>query len=81
MNKYRQRPKRTIRKPGVCYYCKQKITPDYKDLETIRKFVTERGKIVGRMHSGVCQKHQKQLSQSVKRARFLALLPFLVRPQ
>ena len=44
------------------------------------KVMTERGKIMPKMHSGICNKHQRLLSESVKRARFLALIPFLVRP-
>ncbi|PIP32418.1 30S ribosomal protein S18 [Candidatus Gottesmanbacteria bacterium CG11_big_fil_rev_8_21_14_0_20_37_11] len=63
-----------------CFYCKQKMDPDYKDIETLRHNISERGKIVGRMNTGVCQKHQRRLSKAIKRARFLALLPFIVRP-
>lgn len=69
-----------IRKPGACFFCKQKIEPDYKDLDNLKKFITDRGKILGRMLSGVCQSHQRILTLSVKRARYLALIPFIVRP-
>lgn len=75
-----RRQRRIIRKPGACFFCKQKLEPDYKEVETIRRFITERGKITGRMISGVCQKHQRLLAGDIKRARFLALLPYIVRP-
>lgn len=80
MPKIYRRTKRIIKKPGACFYCKQKTEPVYKDIDTIRKVVTERGKIIGRMQSGVCQKHQKMLALAVKRARYLALIPYITRP-
>lgn len=77
-NKNRRPLKRRIIKPKFDYFEKNKIIPDYKDVENIRKFVSERGKIVGRMYTGISQKNQKLLGKAVKRARFLALLPFKV---
>ena len=49
---------------------------DYKDLARLRRFVTERGKILPRRMSGNCAKHQRQLSIAIKRARHIALLPY-----
>lgn len=49
---------------------------DYKDINKLRKYVTERGKILPRRISGNCAKHQRQLTEAVKRARNIALLPF-----
>jgi len=72
--------RKKIKKAGVCFFCKQKKEPSYKDIETLRHFITERGKIVSRLDSGVCQKHQRILAEAIKQARFLALLPFVVRP-
>ncbi|MBI4990472.1 30S ribosomal protein S18 [Candidatus Gottesmanbacteria bacterium] len=72
--------RRRIQRIRDCFFCKQQIEPDYKDVETIKRCVTERGKITPRLQNGVCQKHQKLMSMSVKRARFLALLPYIVRP-
>lgn len=73
--------RRTFRRLSYeCFYCKQKVQPDYKEPDTIKKNISERGKILPRKITGVCQKHQTKLSIAVKRARFLALLPFLVRP-
>ena len=65
--------------PADCYFCKNKSEPDYKQAEVLRRYMTERGKIVARSHSGICARHQRQLASEVKRARFLALVPFLAR--
>lgn len=62
----------------VCYFCKNKINNiDYKDFELLRKFMTPRGKIVPRRNTGVCAKHQRRLSLAIKRAREMALLPYV----
>ncbi|WP_139906225.1 30S ribosomal protein S18 [Clostridium thermarum] len=64
-------------KKKVCAFCVDKAdTIDYKDINKIRKFVTERGKILPRRISGNCAKHQRALTEAVKRARNIALLPF-----
>lgn len=75
-----RRPRRKIIRPKDCYYCKNELVVDYKDIDTLRKFVSERGKILGRLTNGICQKHQRSLNLAIKRARFIALLPFIVRP-
>jgi len=64
---------------GPCSFCEAKTDPDYKEAEVLRKFLTDRGKIVGRMRTGICQKHQRALANAIKRARHLALLPFVGR--
>jgi small subunit ribosomal protein S18 len=51
---------------------------DYKDVEKLRKYVSERGKIMPRRVTGNCAKHQRQLTEAIKRARYMALLPFSV---
>lgn len=53
-----------------------KTVPDYKDVETLRRFLTERGKIRPRRQTGLTSKHQRMLARQIKRARHLALLPF-----
>ena len=68
---------RMRRKKKVCYFSQKKIVPDYKDVDTLRRFVNERGKIVPRRLSGVTAPNQRKLSTAIKRARFLALLPFV----
>jgi small subunit ribosomal protein S18 len=67
---------RTYRKKA-CSFCKSGSVPNYKDVEGLKRFTTERGKIVSRARSGVCSAHQRKLSTSIKRARILALLPFV----
>lgn len=65
------------RKRKVCSFCIDKAeTIDYKDVSKLRKYVTERGKILPRRISGNCAVHQRQLTIAVKRARQIALLPF-----
>ena len=69
-------PFRRRRKP--CAFCIEKAESiDYKDLAKLRRFVSERGKILPRRMSGVCAKHQRMLSMAVKRARVMALLPYI----
>ena len=65
--------------PTNCPFCAAKSNPDYKDVGALSKYVTERGKFLGRARSGVCAKHQRRLETAVKRARFVALLPYIVR--
>ena len=61
----------------VCAFCQEKITAiDYKDVNRLKKFVTEGGKIVPRRMSGTCAAHQRLLATAIKRARIAALLPF-----
>lgn len=61
----------------VCSFCVDKVQKiDYKDAARLRKFITERGKILPRRISGTCAKHQRQLTIAIKRARNVALLPF-----
>lgn len=50
---------------------------DYKDERTLSRFITERGKILPRRISGMCARHQRQISTAIKRARYLALLPYI----
>ncbi|QDR83052.1 30S ribosomal protein S18 [Sporomusa termitida] len=64
-------------KKKVCSFCVDKVTSiDYKDLPKLRRYTTERGKILPRRISGNCAKHQRQMTLAVKRARNIALLPF-----
>ncbi|MBQ6672177.1 MAG: 30S ribosomal protein S18 [Spirochaetales bacterium] len=68
--------KRTTFKKKVCKFCAQKIEPDYKNPDMIRRCTTERGKILPARITGTCAKHQRALTQEIKRARVLAYLPF-----
>ena len=64
-------------KKKVCKFCIQKLKIDYKDADTLRRFITERGKIHPRRITGTCAKHQRALALAIKRARIIALLPFV----
>ena len=67
------------RRPKVCSYCKKKIDHvDYKNVDKLKKYITERGKILPRRVSGNCAKHQRQVTTAIKRARHMALLPYSV---
>jgi len=72
-------PKRfTIRRKRICKFCAEKITYiDFKDGKLLGHFIPERGKILPRRISGVCSTHQRLLAEAIKRARHLAILPFV----
>ncbi|MGE5197271.1 MAG: 30S ribosomal protein S18 [Deltaproteobacteria bacterium] len=78
--------KKTVRKPKgllslrkrFCRFCADKSkTIDYKDLRTLESFIKERGKIVSTRSSGNCARHQRLVSEEIKKARFLSLLPYV----
>ena len=60
-----------------CPFCKSKTSPDYKDIATLEKYMSDRAKLLGKDRTGLCSKHQRRLSVAMKRARHLALLPFV----
>jgi small subunit ribosomal protein S18 len=61
-----------------CYFCKEKIEEvDYKNLNQLRRYISEKGKIRSRRITGACRRHQNQVSVAVKRAREMALLPYI----
>lgn len=79
MNEERRNNVRRMKRPRrkVCAFCAEKIEHiDYKDVARLRKYTTERGKIVPRRASGTCAKHQRQLAIAIKRARMVALMPY-----
>jgi len=62
----------------VCRFCADKIARiDYKDIKILESFIKERGRIVSARSSGTCAGHQRQLSAAIKRARYLALIPYV----
>jgi len=77
-----QRPRRAggfHSRKKVCVFCSEKAKPiDYKDVATLRKYISERGKILPRRVTGTCAKHQRAITLAVKRARHVALLPYQV---
>jgi len=62
-----------------CFFCQGKIVPDYKEPAVLSRFISERGKIIPRNRTGICAKHQRALAREIKKARYLALLPFVAR--
>jgi small subunit ribosomal protein S18 len=86
--KQRSRPTRRREKRGgapsrrkPCPYCRDKIEfVDYKDIDGLRRFISDRGKIRSRRITGACRRHQNQVARAVKRARELALLPYVAEP-
>ncbi|MBI4084839.1 MAG: 30S ribosomal protein S18 [Candidatus Levybacteria bacterium] len=65
--------------PKECYFCTDGKEPAYIDTSVLQRFLTERGKIVGRLRSGLCARHQRHLTSAIKNARFLALIPYISR--
>ncbi len=61
----------------VCYFCQNKVSPSYTELVSLRKFMTDRAKILPKGRSGVCSRHQRAVAKNIKYARHLALFPFV----
>ena len=73
-----QKPFRPKRKKKVCAFCAEMIeVSDYKDAGRLRKFISERAKILPRRVTGTCAKHQRELTTAIKRARQIAILPYV----
>jgi small subunit ribosomal protein S18 len=71
------RPQKKRRKK-VCVFCAEKTLPDYKKIDQMRRFVSERGKVLTMRSSGCCAKHQRAVAKEIKRARIIGLLPYVV---
>ena len=70
--------RRFVARPKICQFCADKnLKIDYKALDMLRRFVTEEGKIRPRRQTGTCARHQRELAGAVKRARHIALLPYV----
>ena len=74
--KAKNRPRRTHKPVGACYFTQTGTTPDYKDVLTLKRFTSDRGKIIPQKYSGVSAKNQRLLSVEIKKARYMALLPY-----
>lgn len=70
---------RKIRTKQPCFFCQQKTEVNFLETEILARFTSDRGKISPRGKSGACQKHQRRVTKAIKRARHLALLPFVSR--
>jgi small subunit ribosomal protein S18 len=61
-----------------CFFCSQNIQDvDYKEVDLLKRFVSSQSKIINPKHTGLCAKHERKLAEAVKRARFMALLPYV----
>jgi small subunit ribosomal protein S18 len=61
-----------------CFFCSQNLNDiDYKEVDLLRRFVSSQAKIIDPRHTSICAKHQRKLAQAIKRARFMALLPYV----
>ncbi len=67
---------KTTRQKRVCPFCQNKNLPSYTDISTLRRYLTERARIVPKLRSGLCSKHQRVVTKQIKYARHLSLLPF-----
>ena len=73
-----EKPNRAHKRRKVCMFCADKIEHiDYKDVARLRRFISERSKILPRRMTGVCAAHQRQLTVAIKRARQIALIPYV----
>ncbi|MBR0235690.1 MAG: 30S ribosomal protein S18 [Clostridia bacterium] len=71
-------PNALRKRKKVCAFCSEKVDKiDYKDTARLRKFISERSKILPRRVTGTCAKHQREVMQAIKRARHMALIPFI----
>ena len=74
-------PAKRFKRPSrrkVCRFCEDKVESiDYKDVKTLQRYITENGKILPRRQTDTCAEHQRELTVALKRARFMALLPYV----
>jgi len=75
----RRRGHNAVSVKKFCRFCKDNIEIDYKDINLLSRFINNKGKITSRRANGNCAKHQRQIAKAIKRARFLALLPYIPR--
>ena len=76
----KKRKRRVYQRRKVCRFCADAtLQIDYKDVRTLKYFITERGKILPRRITGTCSKHQLMLAVNIKRARALGLLPYVIK--
>ncbi len=72
----RRSPRRIQQKPAACYFTETGTKPNYKDVLVLKRFISDRGKIVHHSRSGVSSKNQRLLTKAIKKARYMALLPY-----
>ena len=72
----REKGRRFVFRPKVCPFCADRAEIDYKDASKLRRYISDRARIQPRRRTGICAKHQRRLALAIKRARYLALLPY-----
>lgn len=72
------RDRRYFAKRKICRFCTEPLVIDYKNVDLISRFITDRKKIVPRRNTGLCASHQRELARAIKRARFMSLIPYTV---
>ena len=77
--KRKSKTRKYKKRSSVCYFTQAGIEPDYKDVLVLKRFTSDRGKIIPQKYSGVTSKNQRLLSREIKKARFMALLPYTDR--
>lgn len=78
----KRRPRKIIIRPmaSYCRFCKNNEEPSYKKWEVLAHYISERGKISPKARTALCSTHQRHMAREIKRARHLALIPYMVRP-
>lgn len=76
---YARRPIKLRPVAKNCPFCANKTVPDYKDIGLLIKYTSERGKILGKARTGICSEHLRAVARELRRARFMALIPYIVR--
>ena len=80
MNNYKKQTTTQLQKEKYCYFCVNNVDYiDYKNNNILRRFISSYSKIVPRKRSNVCAKHQRKLAEAIKRARIMAILPFVTK--
>lgn len=74
--KEQKKRRRVVYQKLDCPFCKDKTEPNYKNYEVLKKHLSDRAKIMGSKRTGACSKHQRKVSEAIKRARHLGLLPY-----
>jgi small subunit ribosomal protein S18 len=74
--KTKKRSKKRINKPSFCYFTKSGTEPNYKEVLTLRRFISDRGKVLPQKVTGLSAGYQRKVSQEIKKARYMALLPY-----
>jgi len=79
-SKRRRQPANTAPRRRNCHFCREKVVEiDYKNINQLRRYISEKGKIRSRRITGACRRHQDQIAVAVKRAREMALLPYVAQ--